>query len=230
MIQKHGADAVRLHMLHKAHPNDVLEWEDTSIVGIHRWLTRMNSLVTSVVRYKNDRKLSETIPDVKETQTLTVVLNKAIKDMVIIFEKTHAFNTAVSTLIKLTAAIEKFSKADPNVRLLAVESLVKMVAPMAPAHAEEYWLELNGESCQSVLEQNWPELFDVAPQDNLSSMKCTVQVNGKVRWICHLEPDLNESDLLSNLRKLADWDKWIGSKPVKRVFIVKNGAVVNLVV
>jgi len=163
IVDQYGADAVRWFMLSDSPPERDLPWSEAGIEGAWRFVNRLWRLVDSVAGHaagaesELDRKLHRTITGVAtDIEAL-------------------GFNKAVAKIYELTAAIEK---AGPSAsRDIAVRTLVRLVAPMAPHLAEEAWERL-GET-GLVADAAWPAVDPALLVDD--QVTVAVQVNGKLR-------------------------------------------------
>jgi leucyl-tRNA synthetase len=205
IIQKFGADALRLFILFAAPPETELEWDDRGLEGAFKFLNR-------VWRIQDNLK-EKADPD------LIRVLHKSIKKTSEDFSG-FKFNTAIASLMELTNAIYQ-KGADIEV----FKSLIIMISPIAPHMAEELWQILGNK--ESVLKSSWPK-FDLAltVEEHISVV---VQINGKVR------ANLVVANLISDedLKKMALLDdnvkKWIKDSPVKKIILVPK-KLINIVV
>lgn len=175
-----GVDPTRLHILYKAPPSEVLEWEDASIIGMQRWLAKVLKLSQSIAAESiHDYQIPalDAMSDVeREMYRMT---NQTVKQVTDAMSSTYTFNTAISDLIKLSNHISSASsqvKPSSAVYQHAVKSLVKLMAPMTPTTSEECW-EASGNGQESVFEQSWPTLDVKALEKN--EIDCIVQVTTK---------------------------------------------------
>ncbi|CAG8632493.1 13151_t:CDS:10, partial [Funneliformis mosseae] len=245
-IERYGADATRLHMLFKAPISEILEWEDSSIIGMQRWILRVWKLVENLANFQqsSDLKLDMSIMNNDEKETYRMI-NFTIKEMTTIFSETFSFNTAVSSLIKLTNHLTSVSpiinKSDRNensiispVYIHGVKSLVKMIAPMAPSIGEEFWECLNKErKIRTIFEESWPKVDNKGL--SVEEVTCVVQVNGKRRFSLQVPSSILQDSLAveSLIRKSDNGQNWIErnkiGKKVKRVIHANGGKIVNFV-
>ncbi|GAB5593467.1 Leucyl-tRNA synthetase [Umbelopsis nana] len=227
------SDPTRLHILYKAPPSEVLEWDDISIVGMQRWLAKVHKLASSV---STDE---QTVGSALDISKMTSEENKVyrfthttINQVTDALSTSFGFNTAIADLIKLSNYIGSSSldTSTPTYRH-AVESLVKMLAPMAPNVAEESWEALGGGSNKpSVFSQSWPSVDQKALVAD--EIKCVVQVNGKTRYTVNIPADIvDDKSKIEELAKQAPQsEKWLAGKNVHRIIIVKGGKLVNFLV
>jgi len=233
VTNQHGVDPTRLHILYKAPPSEVLEWDDISIVGMQRWLAKVHKLASSV---STDE---QTVGSALDMSKMTSEENKVyrfthttINQVTDALSTSFGFNTAIADLIKLSNYIGSSSldTSTPTYRH-AVESLVKMLAPMAPNVAEESWEALGGGSNKpSVFSQSWPSVDQKALVAD--EIKCVVQVNGKTRYTVNIPADIvDDKSKIEELAKQAPQsEKWLAGKNVHRIIIVKGGKLVNFLV
>lgn len=166
MIDRYGADAVRLFILFAAPAEKALDWNERGIEGMSRFLKRLWSLAAAVAGE------ARTEPDGKAGAEAGRVVRKVTGD----FERFH-FNTAIAALMEFLNFLT--GSAGGNVRALKpeLEVMAKLLSPMAPHFAEEVWELLGNKG--SVFLEPWPE----CDESLLRSGTVTVvfQVNGKVR-------------------------------------------------
>nr|CAG8591932.1 12110_t:CDS:10 [Entrophospora candida] len=120
IIDIYGADAIRLYMLFKAPVSEVLEWDDSSVVGMQRWIVRVWKLVCSITTEKNI-ELSKNDDDDEGIIKLDILkmnnnekdtyrfINNTIREVTRAYDDIFSFNTGVSSLIKLTNHLSSVS-------------------------------------------------------------------------------------------------------------------------
>ncbi len=162
IVAKYGADAVRWFMLSDSPPERDLEWSEAGIEGAARFVQRVWRLASDSSEGEGGdealkRKLHRTV----------AAVGGAIEAL--------QFNKAVAQLYELVSAIERAPASDT--RSDALQTLVKLVAPMAPHLAESCWEAIGGTGL--VAGADWPQ-FDPAllVEDEVT---LAVQVNGKLR-------------------------------------------------
>lgn len=170
VLKECGVDSTRLHILYKAPPSEVLEWDDASIVGMQRWLAK-------VLKLSQNASSTQEIPTTmtKDEKEMYRVTHQTIKQVTEAMSTTYAFNTAISDMIKLSNHISGSAVESPVYRY-AVQNLVKMMAPFAPTVSEECW-EHVGDDQESVFKQAWPVWEQAALEKD--DVNCIIQVNKK---------------------------------------------------
>lgn len=155
-IRQYGADATRAHMLFQAPVGEVLEWHEEKIVGIQRWFGRVWKVVgaiTDALPLSKHETHTATIPplpalsDFSNAEAdLWAETQRTIQSVTHALENTHALNTVISDLIKLTnslASLPPHAHVSLPVKYHVTSALLRMLAPVAPAFAEECWEALH---------------------------------------------------------------------------------------
>ena len=232
MVARYGADAARLYSLFAAPPDRDLDWQDTGIEGIQRFLGRVYRFFVRNARpdHPDWRKPvpAELSPEARAIQRK---LHQTIKRVSDDFQGRWHFNTCISAIMELMntlyAAEEAIARNAVPVPFLAdvQRSLVLLLAPFAPYLAHELW-EMLGEK-GNLLKAPWPK-YD-AELAKEQEIEIPVQVNGKLRSRVTVPADADEAFVLE--RALADEKvkaAIAGKQIVKKIYV--PGKMVNLVV
>src|SRR5579885_2815331 len=166
MVDKYGADALRLWELFMGPFEEPTNWNEEGVVGTARYLSR----VWNAVRRFVEAGCPQGNPGAETTRRV----HKTIKTVTDHLERLR-FNTALATLMDQLNYLMKLAPADAG--RLAFESYVVMLAPMAPHIAEELWRALGHET--SVHLEAWPKYSEDLARDEMITLP--VQVNGKLR-------------------------------------------------
>ncbi len=249
MIQKYGADALRLYVMFVAPPEKEIEWTDAGLEGSWRFLARVWRMVDSLAETiggegipspaeieLNDveralrRKTHDTIRRVTLDLDPRVHLNTAISGLMELVNELYAFcNNSDCLRIGQTgtdAASVGVVERAATVAVLkeSVEALVKMISPFAPHMAEELWESLGHSG--GVVAAGWPT-FDEAVA-KAEEVVIPVQINGKLRARLTVSADISEEQL----RQIALSDpavvKHLEGKTVRKV-VIANGRLVSIV-
>ncbi len=231
MIQKVGADALRLYVMFVAPPEKEVEWTDSGLEGSARWLGR----VWRIAQYWRSRAGTEVDAArlIDAERTLRRKTHDTIRRVTIDLDTRKQFNTAVSAMMELVNDLYAFTErqedqASPQAAAVAreaIEALIVMLSPFAPHTAEELWEQYG--HAGGLQRAAWPT-YD-AEIAKAEEIVIPVQVNGKVRSRLTVSPAASDSELES----LALADPAIkvhtAGKTVKKVVIAK-GRLVSVVV
>ncbi|HEX8535779.1 MAG TPA: leucine--tRNA ligase [Allosphingosinicella sp.] len=162
IVDQYGADAVRWFMLSDSPPERDLPWSEAGIEGSWRFVQRLWRMTSDASRGEGedralDRKLHQTIASVGANI------------------EALAFNKAVANLYELANAVEKAPASES--RTGAAQTLLLLVAPMAPHLAEEAWRALGRKGL--IADAAWPEADPALLIED--EVTIAVQVNGKLR-------------------------------------------------
>ena len=180
MVARYGADAVRMYTLFAAPPDRDLDWQDTGIEGIQRFLSRVYRFF---VRNPAGGDSAADGPLQPEARAIQRKLHQTIKRVSDDFQGRWHFNTSISAIMELVNELYGAEDAIANGRVPASlvnevqRSIALLLAPMAPYLAHELW-EMTGET-SNLLKAPWPK-YDpaLAAADEI---EIPVQVNGKLR-------------------------------------------------
>jgi leucyl-tRNA synthetase len=231
LIERYGADTVRLFCLFASPPEKELEWSDQGVEGSYRFLQRvwrlvidLLPLIEGVKPYRGEKEL------IGKVELLRRKTHKTIKKVSDELEKRYHFNTAISAVMELVNHLYQFKpeKKDPealSVLREAVETVILLLSPIVSHIAEELWQMLGMQ--ENILKVPWP-VYDPRMLEE-ETVLIVVQVNGKLRNKIIINADATEDEIreaaLSDER-IQDWMK--GRKLKKAVVVPRK--LINLVV
>jgi leucyl-tRNA synthetase len=246
MLQKYGADALRLYVMFVAPPEKEVEWSDSGLEGSLRFLYRVWRIVDHWAETIGGEGMPACGDDCTEAErALRRKTHETIQRVTADIEERIHLNTAVSSLMMLVNELYSFSegtahgaptRADPPVGSVerpqtiavlceAIGALVVMIAPFAPHMAEELWERLGHPG--GLTAAKWPT-FDPALA-RADEVVVPVQVNGKVRARLTVAANLSED----GLREAALADPAVKAhtqgKMIRKV-VVGKGPIVSIVV
>ena len=231
LIQKYGADTLRLFSLFAAPPEKDLEWSDKGVEGAFRFLKRLWGIV-----YKYSDKLPVTSNKVKDKDSSPVTHHAArllkkthqtIKRVTNDIEREFHFNTAVAGLMELVNEIASFEPATDEDRAslrFALERTLLLLAPFAPHLAEELWEALGNKP--SIFEEKWPDWDEKIAKEE--KIELVVQVNGKLRSKLLIPIGITDDEIKRMALQEPKINDIIGGKTIRKVIVVK-GKLVNIV-
>jgi leucyl-tRNA synthetase len=226
LIARFGADTLRVYTLFIGPPEKESEWSEEGVLGAYRFLNRVDDLCTRVAAIPATASADGTVSRAgTEPSPLERLEHQTIRRVTEDAERFH-FHTAVAALMEFQKAIgEAFANEMGSVVTGAVRTLLKLLHPVAPHLAEEWWERLGAE--RPLLETAWP-VFDPALATS-PRVTLVVQINGKVRGRLDLERGAAEADAVAQARSDARIRPWVEGKALARVVYVPD-RLLNLVV
>jgi leucyl-tRNA synthetase len=234
MVARYGADAARLYSLFAAPPDRDLDWQDSGIEGIQRFLGRVYRFVVRNAAPNSSAEMLHGTSLPPQARQVQRKLHQTIKRVSDDFRGRWHFNTCISAIMELVNALYTYEDSiasgsvEPASVVLLAEvqrDLVLLLAPFAPYLAHELW-EMLGET-GSLLKAAWPK-YDAALAKE-EELEIPVQINGKLRSRIVVAADATEDEVLD--RALADEKVQsiiAGKQIVKKIYV--PGKLVNIVV
>ncbi|MES3674954.1 leucine--tRNA ligase [Halomonas elongata] len=227
MIDRFGADTVRLFMMFAAPPEQSLEWSDSGVEGAHRFLKRLWRLVAEHLEAGTPATLdTESLDDAqRELRRKThETIQKASDDI----GRRTTFNTAIAAVMELTNALGKFDDTSPlglAVAREAVEACVLLLAPITPHVCHTLWAELGHD--EPAIDARWPALDESALARD--TIELVAQVNGKLRARLEVPADADKAAIEAQAMATENVQRHIEGKTIRKVIVVP-GKLVNIVV
>jgi leucyl-tRNA synthetase len=246
MLQKYGADALRLYVMFVAPPEKEVEWSDAGLEGTFRFLVRVWRIVDHWAETVGGEGMPACGDDCTDAERkLRRKTHETIRRVTVDIDERMHLNTAVSSLMELVNELYDFSEGTAHgmptrgeapvgrierpqtIAALreALDALVVMISPFAPHMAEELWQMLGHP--ETLSKATWPT-FDAAVA-KADEVVVPVQINGKVRARVTARADASEDEL----RELALADAAVKGhtigKTIRKVVVAK-GPLVSVVV
>lgn len=232
MIERYGADTVRLFSMSDTPPHQSLEWKEGGVEGMHRFLKRLwRNLHAAELGTAGD---SEDLLSPEKVATLGDA-EKALR------LKTHAtiakvsddigrrftFNTAIAAIMELFNDVSKFDAKTPGasaVRFEAYKAIVLLLSPITPHVTQKLWQSLGFDSL--LMDEAWPEADESAMQQDV--VELVVQVNGKLRSRISVDADASKDEMEASALADENVKRHTEGQTVRKVIVVP-GKLVNIV-
>ncbi|WP_432697598.1 leucine--tRNA ligase [Marinobacterium sp. YM272] len=229
MIDRYGADTVRLFMMFAAPPEQSLEWSDSGVEGANRFLRRLWKQVhdhltngAPVATTLNQTELSDS------QRELRLKVHETIQKVSDDIERRQTFNTAIAAVMELSNSIGRFvdvSDAGRAVMQEALETAVLLLSPIVPHFSHELWHQLG--HADGIIDADWPKVDQNALVR--ASLEMVVQVNGKLRAKINVAADADEDVILHLALAEENVQKHMAGKTLRKKIVVP-GKLVNIVV
>jgi len=227
MVEKYGADTVRLFMMFVSPAEMTLEWQESGVEGAKRFLGRVWNLV-----YEYSQNPAKTALDVTalsaDQKALRRDVHKTIAKVSDDIGRRQTFNTAIAAVMELMNKLTRApleSEQDRAVMAEALSAVVRMLYPITPHICFELWKALGNES--NIDHAEWVKADEAAMVEDEKLI--VVQVNGKVRGKVTVAADADEETVKTvafadeNVKKFTD-----NTQIVKVIYV--PGKLLNVVV
>ena len=228
LIDRYGADTVRLFIMFASPPEQSLDWSDSGVEGAYRFLKRLWAAIQQHVA-AGAQSAGLTSDSLDESQkAMRRKLHETIRKVSDDYERRLTFNTAIAANMELLNSVSRFdddSTTGDAIRQEVFDSMVLMLAPIIPHVCHRLWRDLGHDSL--IIDHPWPTVDESALVQD--SIEMVIQVNGKLRSKMQIDADADrdscEAAALANEQVL----RFIADSPVRKVIVVP-GKLVNIVI
>jgi leucyl-tRNA synthetase len=237
LVQRYGADTVRLFLMFMGPWDQGGPWSPTGIGGVHRFLNRVWALALDPHYREPGDPDAGTLPDGQDERAARAALRAAahrtLRDVTADYNAFH-FNTMVAKLMELTNTLFRYRGsvvAGGPEWDEAVGMLLLMLAPAAPHITEELWsrrLAAAGQEWSSIHTARWPEVDPSAVVE--TTREVPVQVNGKVRDRVTVPANASAAAIEAAVLAAPRIRELLAGRTPDRVIQAGGGKLVNLVV
>ncbi|MEI7345073.1 leucine--tRNA ligase [Dickeya chrysanthemi] len=227
MVERYGADTVRLFMMFASPAEMTLEWQESGVEGANRFLKRVWKQVHDHTG-KGATQPLDTAALTEDQKALRRDLHKTIAKVTDDIGRRQTFNTAIAAIMELMNKLAKAPQDAEQDRALTQETLlavVRMLYPFTPHVCFVLWNELKGEG--DIDQAPWPVADEQAMVED--SRLVVVQVNGKVRGKITVAADATEQQVRERAAQEPLVAKYLDGVTVRKVIFVP-GKLLNLVV
>ncbi|HET7126345.1 MAG TPA: leucine--tRNA ligase [Lysobacter sp.] len=228
MVEKYGADTVRLFSMFAAPPEQSLEWNEAGVEGMARFLRRFWREVTTHAAQPDHPEVDVAKLDAGQ-KALRRQLHETIQKVGDDYGRRHSFNTAIAALMELLNHVARFGDMSDQgraVRHEALQAMVLLLNPVTPHVSHALWQVLGHP--QALLED---VPFPRADPGALvrDALTLAVQVNGKLRGTIEVAPDAPREAVEAAALAEPNVAKFLDGQSVKKVIVVP-GKIVNIVI
>ncbi|WP_205952789.1 leucine--tRNA ligase [Pantoea stewartii] len=227
MVERYGADTVRLFMMFASPADMTLEWQESGVEGANRFLKRVWKLV-----YDHSQKGATVALDVAslndDQKALRRDLHKTIAKVSDDIGRRQTFNTAIAAVMELMNKLARAPQDSEQDRALMQEALLavtRLLYPFTPHASYVLWQTLGGEG--TIDNAEWPVADDAAMVED--SLLVVVQVNGKVRSKITVAAEATQEQVQARAAEEPLVAKYLDGVSIRKVIYVP-GKLLNLVV
>jgi len=227
LIDRYGADTVRLYTMFASPPEQSLEWSDAGVEGAHRFLKRLwklsaTHLEADGIPQLNQDELSD--EQQKLRHKIHATINKVNDDI----GRRYTFNTAIAATMELINALSHAKDESENGHAImreGLETVILLLSPIVPHITEVLWREFGHK--EPIIDASWPKIDESALVQN--ELQLIVQVNGKLRAKIMVSSDADRKQIEDSAISDENVQKFIAAKEIRKIIVVP-GRLVNIVV
>lgn len=226
LIEKYGADTVRLFILFASPPDQSLEWSDQGVEGAHRFLKRLWTQVYGHLQRSPHLPSSSELrvsSFTEEEREVWRQLHETIQKVTFDLGERSTFNTAIAACMELLNRLSRLEQS-PWLLQIGLETLVLLLSPMVPHITQRLWEALGHSSL--VVQHPWPQVdAEALVRDKVDWV---VQVNGKLRGNISVAAEAEGEEVQQKALALPTVQRLLEGKSIKKVIVVP-GRLINIV-
>lgn len=228
IVQRYGADTVRLFIMFAAPVESSLEWKESGVKGIYRFLNKLWTLIFNYIEIQKIHKTINTNVLNDQQSELRYQLHKTIKKVSDDIGRRQTFNTAISAIMELVNKLVKAPMKEEQDQSIMRESLIciiKMLYPFTPHFCFFVWNCFYKNS--SIDDQKWPVF-----QEDILLKKYSIiiaQINGKTRCTIKIPNTLTKEEIFLHVKTEPIIQKHLENVNIKKIIFIPN-KIINFVV
>jgi leucyl-tRNA synthetase len=220
MIKNYGADAVRLFILSDSPPEKDVQWSEQGMVASYKFIQKFWALHKKIMQKTQAKQKDEAESFNEDIEKFT---NQILQKINLSLNK-FSYNVIIANLHEIYNFFNKISAAKKiNNNLLSnYIKILTVMLPITPHLANECLTEISAAKIYS-----WPKINNKYLQDK--SLNIVVQINGKKRSLITTENSLEEKDLIEQIKKIRELQKFFDGKTIIKSIFIKD-KLINLII
>ncbi|QJC35772.1 leucine--tRNA ligase [Enterobacteriaceae endosymbiont of Donacia sparganii] len=187
IIKKYGADTLRLFIMFATPPTMDLEWKESGIKGMYRFLKKLWKFIYEYKKlYNNYQQIKKNklfYEYNKEQLIIQLYINKTIIRVTNNFEKDQSFNTAISSIMILFNKFIKY-KICNNIDYIIIFNgllvILKMLYPFTPHICFILWKYMG--NYNDIDYELWPVITKIDTTKIINTFNIVIQIDGKKKY------------------------------------------------
>jgi leucyl-tRNA synthetase len=227
LVERFGADTVRLFVMFTAPPEQTLEWSDEGVLGASRFIRRLWTAVHEHVQAGVAPELDVAVLDAGQ-KAVRRAAHQTLAKVTDDIGRRHTFNTAIAAVMELLNTLSRSADASPQGRAVRHEAfriVAVCLSPIVPHVCHALWEALG--ACGALIDAPWPAPDPEAlVQDEI---EISVQVNGKMRARVAVAAGADEGTVRRIVLADERVQRFVGTATPRKLIYVP-GKLVNIVV
>ena len=224
IINKYGADTVRLFIMFAAPPEQSLEWSEAGIEGAYRFLKRLWKFACA---NHGNTEPAGSVACTTEQRALRRKIHQTIVKVNDDIGRRYTFNTAIAAVMELLNALTRMDDESAGARAVrreGLEVMVLLLSPIIPHITDAIWRAMGKET--ALVDAAWPQVDEAALSEDTRQL--VVQVNGKKRAQILTSSDAPKDAIEQAALSNDNVQRHIAGREVKKVIVVPQ-RLVNIV-
>ena len=216
MIQSYGADSVRLFMLSDSPPEKDVQWSENGMSSAFKYVQKFWIMNEKILEIFKQEKIE---PDTK----IDVFTNQSIHKINYALEK-FRYNVIISVMHEIYSFFNKTTEHKENYSNLRdnYKKIIIILMPVIPHLANECIEKINGKD-----QVKWPQIKKEFIDNNIINV--VIQINGKKRAVISVAKNLDEKDILNEIKQAKLVNKYTDNKVIIKIIYVKN-KIINIII
>ncbi|CAL4323910.1 leucine--tRNA ligase [Buchnera aphidicola] len=228
IIKKYGVDTLRLFIMFSAPPEISIEWNQSSIKGMNRFIHKLWNFCSEHIKNKSSLKTIKVKELNLNQKLLYISLNQTIKIVTENIDKRQTFNKAISEIIKFINKLIKVPINDLQDKMLVRNSLIYSIQMLYPFIPHFSFIILKKIMSKKDIDfMHWPKLN----KNFLENPNCliVVQINGKKRKIVEFKRNETKKNIVYKILNENIINNFLNEKKIKKIFFIPN-KIINFII
>ena len=217
MIEKYGADAVRLFILSDSPPEKDIQWSESGMSSSYKFIQKFWSMSDEIIKLIKDDKLNES------NKEIDIFTNQALEKINISLEK-FRYNVIIAVFHEIFNFYSKILEKNKNYNNLDenFKKILIILSPVIPHFANECLAQFDIKNTLT-----WPSVKKEYLETDKKEI--VIQINGKKRGNILIEKKMGENEIIEQIKKMSLSEKYIQNKEILKTIYIKD-RLINIII
>ena len=217
MIEKYGADAVRLFILSDSPPEKDIQWSESGMSSSYKFIQKFWSMSDEIIKLIKNDKLNES------NKEIDIFTNQALEKINISLEK-FRYNVIIAVFHEIFNFYSKILEKNKNYNNLDenFKKILIILSPVIPHFANECLAQFDIKNTLT-----WPSVKKEYLETDKKEI--VIQINGKKRGNILIEKKMGENEIIEQIKKMSLSEKYIQNKEILKTIYIKD-RLINIII
>ena len=217
MIEKYGADAVRLFILSDSPPEKDIQWSESGMSSSYKFIQKFWSMSDEIIKLIKTDKLNES------NKEIDIFTNQALEKINISLEK-FRYNVIIAVFHEIFNFYSKILEKNKNYNNLDenFKKILIILSPVIPHFANECLAQFDIKNTLA-----WPSVKKEYLETDKKEI--VIQINGKKRGNILIEKKMGENEIIEQIKKMSLSEKYIQNKEILKTIYIKD-RLINIII